>query len=122
MLDAVGGCYELAKTSEGSSDDGVNSPEQVVVLGVVPDVVEPVKMMVEASSKKGVNALGQVMMVVRLSVPGEELGSLECESWLQCCELPSVRAGVASHYHIRERLRVLTRQHRLRPHHVHLRS
>jgi hypothetical protein len=58
MLDVVGGRYELAKTSEGSSEDNVNSPEQVVVLGVGPDVVEPVKMMVEVSSKKGVNALG----------------------------------------------------------------
>jgi hypothetical protein len=43
----------------------VNSPEQVVdarlllqVVVVKLDVVEPVKMMVEASSKKGVNALG----------------------------------------------------------------
>jgi hypothetical protein len=43
MLDAVGGCYESAKTA--SSEDGVNSPEQVVVLGVGSDVVEPVKMM-----------------------------------------------------------------------------
>jgi hypothetical protein len=58
MLDAVGGCYESAKTAEGSSENGVNSPEQVVVLGVGPDVVEPVKMMVEASSKKEVNTLG----------------------------------------------------------------
>jgi hypothetical protein len=114
MLDAVGGCYESAKTAEESSEDGVNSPEQIVVLGVGPDVVEPVKMMAEASSKV-VNALGQVMTDVQLSVPGEELGtpSLECESWLQCCELPSARAGVTSHYHLRERLRVLTHQHRL---------
>jgi hypothetical protein len=62
----VGGYYKSAKMAEGSSEDGVNSPEQVVVLGV-----EPVKMMVEASPKKGVNALGQVMMDIQLS---------ECES------------------------------------------
>jgi hypothetical protein len=49
----------------GPREDGVNSPEQVVdarlllqVVVVKLDVVEPVKMMVEASSKKGVNALG----------------------------------------------------------------
>jgi hypothetical protein len=37
MLDAVGGCYESAKTAEESSEDGVNSPEQIVVLDVGPD-------------------------------------------------------------------------------------
>lgn len=54
-------------------------------------------------------------MDVQLSVLGVELGalSLECESWLQFCELPSVRAGVTSHYHLREHSRVLMSQHRL---------
>jgi hypothetical protein len=48
--------------AEGSLEDGVNPPEQVVDAGLLlhgtnrpgPDLVEPVKMMVQASSKKGV--------------------------------------------------------------------
>jgi hypothetical protein len=75
----VGGYYKSAKMAEGSSEDGVNSAEQVVVLGV-----EPVKMMREASSNKGVNALGQVMMDIQLSVPGVELGALSLSLGCRC--------------------------------------